>query len=64
MTWDEEAAQRKLTTNNEKEAGQAQVNIKTQKAGYETIAKEIAMLYIEFITEGRIPKHGRKKIWR
>ena len=41
---------------NGKEAGKYQVNIETLKAGDETIAKHLAKLYTECITEHRIPK--------
>ena len=44
------------TEENEKEAGKDQVNIETQKAGDETIAKQLAKLYTKCITERRIPK--------
>ena len=51
MAWEVEAALRKMK--NGKEAGKDQVNIETTKAGGETIAKQLAKLYI---TERRIPK--------
>ena len=62
MAWEVEAALRKMK--NGKEAGKDQVNIETMKAGYETIAKQLAKLYTKCITERRIPKikHGRKQI--
>ena len=41
---------------NGKEAGKYQVNIDTLKAGYETIAKQLAKLYTKCITERCIPK--------
>ena len=41
---------------NGKEAETYQVNIETLKAGDETIAKQLAKLYIKCITERRIPK--------
>ena len=43
MAWEVEAALRKMK--NGKEAGNEQVNIETLKAGYETIAKQLAKLY-------------------
>ena len=58
MAWEVEAAPRKL--NNGKEAGKCQVNIETLKAGYETIAKQLAKLYTKCITERRIPKTLKK----
>ena len=54
MAWEVEAALRKMK--NGKEAGEDQVNIETLKAGYETIAKQLAKLYIKCITERPIPK--------
>ena len=56
MAWEVEAALRKMK--NGKEAGKDQVNIETLKAGYETIAKQLAKLYTKCITErrSRIPK--------
>ena len=54
MAWEVEAALRKMK--NLKEAGKDQVNIETLKAGDETIAKQLAKLYTECITERRIPK--------
>ena len=54
MAWEVEAELRKMK--NGKEAGNDQVNIETLKAGDETIAKQLAMLYTKFITERRIPK--------
>ena len=53
MTWEVEAALRKMK--NRKEAGNDQVNIETLKAGDETIAKQLAKLYTKCITERRIP---------
>ena len=41
---------------NGKEAGKDQVDIETLKAGYETIAKQLAKLYTKCITVRRIPK--------
>ena len=61
MAWEVEAALRKMK--NGKDAGKDQVNIKTLKAGDETIAKQLAKLYTKCITERHIPKHGRKQIW-
>ena len=52
--WELEAELRKMK--NGKEAGTAQVNIETLKAGDETIAKQLAKLYTKCITERRIPK--------
>ena len=54
MTWEVEAALRKMK--NGKEAGKDQVNIETLKAGDETIAKQLAKMYTKCITERRIPK--------
>ena len=54
MTWEVEAALRKMKTG--KEAGKDQVNIETLKAGDETIAKQLAMLFTKCIRERRIPK--------
>ena len=54
MAWEVEAALRKMK--NGKETGKDQVNIETLKAGYETIAKQLAKLYTNCITERRIPK--------
>ena len=54
MAWEVEAALKKIK--NGKEAGKDQVNIETLKAGYETIAKQLAKLYTKCITERRIPK--------
>ena len=54
MTWEVEAALRKMK--NGKEAGKDQVNIETLKAGEETIAKQLAKLCTKCITERRIPK--------
>ena len=44
-----EAALRKMK--NWKEAGKYKVNIETLKAGYETIAKQLAKLYTKCLTE-------------
>ena len=41
---------------NGKEAEKDKVNIETLKAGDETIAKQLAMLYTKCLTERRIPK--------
>ena len=60
MAWEVEAALRKMKHG--KEAGEDQVNIETLKAGDETIAKQLAKLYRNRITERRIPKHGRRQI--
>ena len=54
MAWEVEAALRKMK--NGKEAVIYQVNIETQKAGEETIAKQLAKLYTTCIVERRIPK--------
>ena len=54
MAWKVEAALRKMK--NGKEEGKDQVNIETLKAGYETIAKQLAKLYTKCITDRRIPK--------
>ena len=54
MTWEVEAALRKMK--NGKEAGKYQVNNETLKAGNETIAKQLAKLYTKCITERLIPK--------
>ena len=54
MAWEVEAALRKMK--NGKEAGTDQVNIETLTAGDETIAKQLAKLYIKYMTERRIPK--------
>ena len=45
MAWEVEDALRKMK--NGKEAGKDQVNIETLKAGDETIAKQLAKLYIK-----------------
>ena len=58
MTWEVEAALRKMK--NGKEAGKDQVNIETMKAGDETIAKQLAKLYTMCITERRIQKTWKK----
>ena len=55
MAWEVEAALRKMK--NGKEAGKDQVNIETLKAGYETIAKQLAKLYTKCKTERHIPKN-------
>ena len=54
MAWEVEAALRKMI--NGKEARKDQANMETLKAGYETIAKQLAKLYTKCITERRIPK--------
>ena len=54
MTWEVEAALRKMK--NGKEAGKDQVNIETLKVGDGIIAKPLAKLYTKCITERRIPK--------
>ena len=54
MAWEVEAALRKMK--NGKEAGKGQANIETLKAGDGTIAKQLAKLYTQCITERRIPK--------
>ena len=46
---------------NRKEAGKEQVNIETLKAGYETIAKQLANMYTQYITERRILKTGKEE---
>ena len=43
MAWEVEATLRKMK--NGKEVGKDQINIETLKAGYETIAKQLAKLY-------------------
>ena len=55
MAWEGEAALRKMK--NWKEAGKYQVNIETLKAGFATMAKQLAKLYTKCITERRIPKN-------
>ena len=45
---------------NEKEAGKDHVNFETLKAGDETIAKQLAKLYTNCITERRIHKTWKK----
>ena len=62
MAWEKEAARRKMK--NGKEAGKYQVHTGTLEAADETIAKQLAKLYTECITERRIPKTGRKQIGR
>ena len=54
MAWEVVSALRKMTKG--KEAGKDKVNIKTLKAGDETIAKQLAKMYTKCITERRIPK--------
>ena len=54
MTWEVEAALRKMK--NEKEAGKDQGDIETLNAGEETIARQLTKLYTKCITERRIPK--------
>ena len=45
------------------EAGNDYVNIETLKAGDETIAKQLAKLYIKLITEHAYQQYRRKQIW-
>ena len=54
MSWEVEAALRKMK--NGKETGKYQANIETLKAGEETIEKQLAKLYTKCITERRVPK--------
>ena len=54
MVWEVKAALRKMK--NETEAGKDQVNIETLKAEDNTIARHLATLYTQCITERRIPK--------
>ena len=54
MSRELEAAYRKMK--NGIDAGTDHVNIETLKAGDETIAKQLARLYTNCITERRIPK--------
>ena len=62
MAWEVEAALRKMK--NVKEAGKDQVNIETQKAGDETIAKQLAKLYTKCVNQNEVSlKHGMKQIW-
>ena len=58
MAWEVEAALRKMK--NGKEAEKDQVNIETLTAGEETIAKQLAKLYIMCTPERRIPKTWKK----
>ena len=59
MAWQVEAALRKMK--NWKEPGKDQVNIETLRAGYETIAKQLAKLYTKCIKNDASLKHGRKQ---